>query len=110
MMLYRFLILIVFLFLTIGCEKENDLEVCIEKFIVSNDLIEYRDQEIGGKFYYELNSYDGGYFFSVGHHYIDFVAIPQDCNGNEICVDLTTDECLDLFDQARNLGIIAVGK
>lgn len=109
-MFFRFSILLLAILLYGSCTKESEMDICIEDFITSNDLVKYTGQEIEGEFYYELYSYDEGFFITVGHHYIDFVAIPQDCEGNELCEDPFDEDCLKLFDQARHLGIVAVGK
>ena len=69
----------------------------------------YNGQEITNQFFLTLHEYEGKQFALLGSHVADLVGqIPVDCDGNELCMELYSEDCNEVLQKAEMLGIIGI--
>ena len=101
--------ILMFIFLLIGCSKEEAIiSDCIDTTLSEYNMIEFDGQDFGCKFFLELFHYDNKQFFVLGNHCADMISFPFDCAGNTICEDGEDAKCRDFYANAERIEIIGM--
>lgn len=92
----------------LSCNNSDDIfDDCVDDFRTVRNINSNEDYPTDCVMYFELyESGDGQFFFLAGNHCIDMVAIPQDCNGEEICPDFMSKDCSTLLMNATLLKVV----
>ena len=104
-------ILIVFLISCFGCDKEDKVSCisdCTDTFLLQNDMVRYKGEEIGCKFFLSLYEYKNKQYFLLENHCADMASYPTDCDGNKLCEGENAAECNDFYANAKYIGVIGI--
>lgn len=100
-----------FLFLITGCLKQHSIESeCIVAAIRENNMIIYKDQDLGCKFYLSLYQFQNRPYFVLDNPCADIIPNPIDCEGNQICLDMENPICKSFFINSKWIRIIGIEK
>jgi len=69
-------------------------------------MVEYTGQELDCQFYLEMIVFAGNQYFHFDSHCADVASNLQDCNGQEYCVEETSDLCSKIYELGENKGIV----
>jgi len=92
----------------VGCSKNNSEKDCIDAKLEEFDMVKYEEQEIDCQFFLELYHYKNKQYFLLINHCVDMAWSPIDCDGNGICNDLSSFECIKFNNEAERIGIIGI--
>ena len=92
-----------------SCSSDDNNQPCIQHFLDEFNMQPYDGQEITNQFFLTLHEYEGKQFALLGSHVADLLGqIPVDCDGNELCMELYSEDCNEVLQKAEMLGIIGI--
>jgi hypothetical protein len=92
------------LLLLTACEKksESNFDACIEAYLKANNMVRYKNQDLGCRFFASLYELDGQPYFDLGNNCADMLPRPVDCSGNPFTPVAV------FFERATLKGIVGV--
>lgn len=112
MMYIKFLLsLLLFTFLFFACDKEDNKPLsCFEEYLTKNQMVKYKEQEIGCKTYLALYEFEGKEYYKFHNQCGYIVSYPTDCEGTRLCEDLESALCEQFHETAVFKGIVGIEK
>ena len=103
-------ILIATLCLASACDTEevSCIKDCQEAFLAEHDMVSYKGEEVGCKYFLALYEYKNKQYYLLNNHCTDMAPYPADCNGNRLCEEGESNTCNDFFEDAKYIGIVGI--
>lgn len=104
-------ILIVFLFMSFGCDKEDEVSCivdCKDAYLQRNGMVSYTGGETGCKSFIALYEFENKQYYLLGNNCADLVSYPTDCDGNKLCENGEDKACSNFYQNARFIGIVGI--
>lgn len=101
---------ILILLVAFACDKEKNIEKdCLKKILKQKGMIKYQGQELGCSSFLELYVFNEKKYFLKQNHCADLISNgPFDCDGNKLCEDYNSMDCINFREKAEFKGIVGI--
>ncbi|NDK54427.1 DUF6970 domain-containing protein [Pontibacter fetidus] len=99
------------LLISFGCGKKEEvtcIDDCMESYLEQNEMVSYKGEEVGCKFFLSLYEYQNKQYYVLDSHCSDVAINPTDCNGNTLCETGNEKECNEFFKKTKYIGIVGI--